>query len=127
MYCRFGYKRWQCGFYVHDVKESGVQRLVEFLQELLGFFTCTREIAAYRKEPPALSLQWATRNPFLAMDVAEALRDDACWSGAKQAAHVFDLHPPMQGGSTPARSSAASMISKPSGSQANPTSDDYRQ
>lgn len=92
LYVRFGYKQWQCGFYAHDSATSGIDRVVALLQELVGFFAFLRGSMRYRNGPLS-TLQWAARDPALAAELAEGLKDSA-WTRAPAAAHIFDLHPP---------------------------------
>lgn len=39
--------------------------------------------------------EWASRDPSLASAIAAAVKEDTAWSQAKEAAHIFDLHPPL--------------------------------
>lgn len=90
---RFGYKQWQCGFYVHDPAAFGVDRVTSLLQELEGFFLFVRGTLAF-KSGNLPGFQWATRDPALAAALSEALKEST-WTRAGNAAHVFDLHPPL--------------------------------
>lgn len=92
--CRFGYKQWRCGVYVHDAESSGTARLSEFLQDLAGFFSFVGASAGY-KNAPMPAFQWAANDPALATAMAEAMKDKNSWRQAKTAAHIFDMQPPL--------------------------------
>lgn len=79
--------------YFHDPATSGVDRATAILQELADFFAFVRGTVGYRNGPQP-GYQWATRDPSLATAMSEALKDGT-WSRAADAAHVFDLCPPL--------------------------------
>lgn len=90
---RFGYRQWQCGLYAHDPAMTGIDRPVALLHELAGFLAFVRGTPGYRNGALP-GFQWAARDPAVTAALSEALKDGA-WRRATDAAHVFDLHPPL--------------------------------